>query len=116
MKCTLLGSSYSIFDKFCKALNVIFGSVSSNFNGIHSQISNIFSIPSIRTEMRDVHQNMGYCPQFDAIDELLTGKEHLEFYARLRGVPEDEVTMVIISSFCSFCPCTFKKVSFHPWL
>lgn len=37
---------------------------------------------------------MGYCPQFDAIDDLLTGREHLEFYARLRGVPEKEVTMV----------------------
>ncbi|XP_051285464.1 phospholipid-transporting ATPase ABCA1-like isoform X2 [Dicentrarchus labrax] len=49
---------------------------------------------SIRTEMRDVHQNLGYCPQFDAIDDLLTGKEHLEFYARLRGVPEKEVSMV----------------------
>uniref|UniRef100_A0A3Q3WL83 ABC transporter domain-containing protein n=1 Tax=Mola mola TaxID=94237 RepID=A0A3Q3WL83_MOLML len=49
---------------------------------------------SIRTEMRKVHQNLGYCPQFDAIDELLTGQEHLEFYARLRGIPEDEVTMV----------------------
>ncbi|XP_068612159.1 LOW QUALITY PROTEIN: phospholipid-transporting ATPase ABCA1-like [Brachionichthys hirsutus] len=49
---------------------------------------------SIRTEMTDVHQNLGYCPQFDAIDELLSGKEHLEFYARLRGVPENEVTMV----------------------
>ncbi|KAM9335582.1 phospholipid-transporting ATPase ABCA1 [Symphorus nematophorus] len=49
---------------------------------------------SIRTEMRNVHQNLGYCPQFDAIDELLTGQEHLEFYARLRGVPEEEVTMV----------------------
>ncbi|XP_041634758.1 phospholipid-transporting ATPase ABCA1-like isoform X2 [Cheilinus undulatus] len=49
---------------------------------------------SIRTEMRTVHQNLGYCPQFDAIDELLTGREHLEFYARLRGVPEKEVTMV----------------------
>ncbi|XP_030287307.1 phospholipid-transporting ATPase ABCA1 isoform X1 [Sparus aurata] len=49
---------------------------------------------SIRTEMRNVHQNLGYCPQFDAIDDLLTGKEHLEFYARLRGVPEEEVTMV----------------------
>ncbi|XP_060886982.1 phospholipid-transporting ATPase ABCA1-like [Labrus mixtus] len=49
---------------------------------------------SIRTQMRDVHQNLGYCPQFDAIDELLTGQEHLEFYARLRGVPEKEVTMV----------------------
>ncbi|XP_047448746.1 phospholipid-transporting ATPase ABCA1-like isoform X2 [Mugil cephalus] len=49
---------------------------------------------SIRTEMRDVHQNLGYCPQFDAINDLLTGREHLEFYARLRGVPEKEVTMV----------------------
>lgn len=46
--------------------------------------------------MRDVHQNLGYCPQFDAIDELLTGQEHLEFYARLRGVPENEVTMVTV--------------------
>ncbi|KAL7855647.1 hypothetical protein AOLI_G00192510 [Acnodon oligacanthus] len=49
---------------------------------------------SIRTEMSQVHQNMGYCPQFDAIDDLLTGREHLEFYARLRGVPEREVTTV----------------------
>ncbi|KAK5601059.1 ATP-binding cassette sub- A member 1 [Crenichthys baileyi] len=49
---------------------------------------------SIRTEMRNVHQNMGYCPQFDAINDLLTGREHLEFYARLRGVPELEVAMV----------------------
>ncbi|XP_014062403.2 phospholipid-transporting ATPase ABCA1 [Salmo salar] len=49
---------------------------------------------SIRTEMRDVHQNMGYCPQFDALNDLLTGREHLEFYARLRGVPEKDVTMV----------------------
>ncbi|KPP65393.1 hypothetical protein Z043_116197, partial [Scleropages formosus] len=49
---------------------------------------------SIRTQMADVHQNMGYCPQFDAIDELLTGREHLELYARLRGVPEKDVKMV----------------------
>ncbi|XP_058240814.1 phospholipid-transporting ATPase ABCA1 isoform X4 [Hemibagrus wyckioides] len=49
---------------------------------------------SIRTEMSQVHQNTGYCPQFDAIDDLLTGREHLEFYARLRGVPEREVTTV----------------------
>lgn len=49
---------------------------------------------SIRTEMRSVHQNLGYCPQFDAIDDLLNGREHLEFYARLRGVPEEEVKKV----------------------
>uniref|UniRef100_A0A4W3HJI7 ATP-binding cassette, sub-family A (ABC1), member 4a n=1 Tax=Callorhinchus milii TaxID=7868 RepID=A0A4W3HJI7_CALMI len=49
---------------------------------------------SIHTNIHDVHQNMGYCPQFDAIDELLTGREHLLLYARLRGVPEDEIERI----------------------
>uniref|UniRef100_A0A672YZA7 ATP-binding cassette, sub-family A (ABC1), member 4b n=1 Tax=Sphaeramia orbicularis TaxID=375764 RepID=A0A672YZA7_9TELE len=49
---------------------------------------------SILTEILDVHQNMGYCPQFDAIDDLLTGREHLYLYARLRGVPESEIPRV----------------------
>uniref|UniRef100_A0A8C4NQE0 P-type phospholipid transporter n=1 Tax=Dicentrarchus labrax TaxID=13489 RepID=A0A8C4NQE0_DICLA len=49
---------------------------------------------SVNTEIDEVHQNMGYCPQFDAINDLLTGREHLEFYAILRGVPEKEVCEV----------------------
>lgn len=49
---------------------------------------------SILSNMQEVHQNMGYCPQFDAINELLTGREHLELYALLRGVPEKEVCKV----------------------
>uniref|UniRef100_A0AAQ4S8C3 P-type phospholipid transporter n=1 Tax=Gasterosteus aculeatus aculeatus TaxID=481459 RepID=A0AAQ4S8C3_GASAC len=49
---------------------------------------------SILSNILDVHQNMGYCPQFDAIDELLTGREHLHLYARLRGVPELEISRV----------------------
>uniref|UniRef100_A0A4W5PIQ9 P-type phospholipid transporter n=1 Tax=Hucho hucho TaxID=62062 RepID=A0A4W5PIQ9_9TELE len=49
---------------------------------------------SILREIDEVHQNMGYCPQFDAVNELLTGREHLEFYAVLRGVPEKEVCEV----------------------
>nr|XP_054607334.1 retinal-specific phospholipid-transporting ATPase ABCA4 [Nothobranchius furzeri] len=49
---------------------------------------------SILTNILNVHQNMGYCPQFDAIDELLTGREHLHLYARLRGVPESEIRRV----------------------
>ncbi|KAF7667417.1 hypothetical protein LDENG_00062740 [Lucifuga dentata] len=49
---------------------------------------------SILTNILDVHQNMGYCPQFAAIDELLTGREHLHLYARLRGVPECEISRV----------------------
>ncbi|XP_077309012.1 retinal-specific phospholipid-transporting ATPase ABCA4 isoform X1 [Lithobates pipiens] len=49
---------------------------------------------SILSNIADVHQNMGYCPQFDAIDHLLTGREHLQLYGRLRGVPEEEIDMV----------------------
>ncbi|KAJ6658453.1 hypothetical protein lerEdw1_020157 [Lerista edwardsae] len=49
---------------------------------------------SILTHISNVHQNMGYCPQFDAIDDLLTGREHLHLYARLRGVPAAEVKRV----------------------
>uniref|UniRef100_A0A8C5D6G3 P-type phospholipid transporter n=1 Tax=Gouania willdenowi TaxID=441366 RepID=A0A8C5D6G3_GOUWI len=49
---------------------------------------------SVLTEMERVHQLMGYCPQFDAISDLLTGREHLELYARLRGTPEESVSKV----------------------
>ncbi|XP_076975466.1 retinal-specific phospholipid-transporting ATPase ABCA4 [Tamandua tetradactyla] len=49
---------------------------------------------SILTSISDAHQNMGYCPQFDAIDDLLTGREHLYLYARLRGVPAEEIERV----------------------
>lgn len=49
---------------------------------------------SILSNIHEVHQNMGYCPQFDAITELLTGREHVEFFALLRGVPEREVGKV----------------------
>ena len=46
---------------------------------------------SILTELDSVRQNLGYCPQFDALDPLLTGREHLRLYARLRGLDEDSV-------------------------
>ncbi|GAB0192959.1 retinal-specific phospholipid-transporting ATPase ABCA4 [Grus japonensis] len=49
---------------------------------------------SILTHISNVRQNMGYCPQFDAIDDLLTGREHLYLYARLRGVPAEEIKRV----------------------
>uniref|UniRef100_A0A8C4Y8L9 P-type phospholipid transporter n=1 Tax=Gopherus evgoodei TaxID=1825980 RepID=A0A8C4Y8L9_9SAUR len=49
---------------------------------------------SVLSDLQLVHQNMGYCPQFDAINDLLTGREHLEFYCRLRGVPEEEMPRV----------------------
>lgn len=38
---------------------------------------------------------MGYCPQFDALLEQMTGRETLTMYARLRGVPEDNIKAVV---------------------
>jgi ATP-binding cassette subfamily A (ABC1) protein 1 len=44
--------------------------------------------------MVQVRRDIGYCPQFDAFDPLLTGREILRFYARLRGVQEKDVQRV----------------------
>ncbi|KAK7503138.1 hypothetical protein BaRGS_00005764 [Batillaria attramentaria] len=45
----------------------------------------------IRHHLKKVRQNMGYCPQFDAIHEQLTGRETLTMYARLRGLPPENI-------------------------
>ncbi|XP_036896967.1 ATP-binding cassette sub-family A member 13 isoform X2 [Sturnira hondurensis] len=37
---------------------------------------------------------IGYCPQQDALDEHLTGWEHLRYYCRLRGLPTSSVQEV----------------------
>ncbi|XP_063003331.1 phospholipid-transporting ATPase ABCA7 [Elgaria multicarinata webbii] len=50
---------------------------------------------SVLSDLQAVHQNMGYCPQFDAINNLLTAREHLAFYCRLRGLPENEIPGVV---------------------
>ncbi|XP_064285301.1 ATP-binding cassette sub-family A member 13 isoform X1 [Passer domesticus] len=34
---------------------------------------------------------IGYCPQQDALDELLTGWEHLYYYCTLRGIPKQDI-------------------------
>ena len=37
----------------------------------------------------DARAQIGYCPQFDALHDLLTPMEHLMLYAELRGMPND---------------------------
>uniref|UniRef100_A0A673ZFD4 ATP-binding cassette sub-family A member 2 n=1 Tax=Salmo trutta TaxID=8032 RepID=A0A673ZFD4_SALTR len=50
---------------------------------------------SILRELLRVQQSIGYCPQFDALFEDLTAREHLELYTRLRGIPwKDEQRVV----------------------
>nr|XP_033770036.1 ATP-binding cassette sub-family A member 3 [Geotrypetes seraphini]XP_033770037.1 ATP-binding cassette sub-family A member 3 [Geotrypetes seraphini]XP_033770038.1 ATP-binding cassette sub-family A member 3 [Geotrypetes seraphini] len=43
---------------------------------------------SILTNIKKVQQRIGYCPQFDALLDHMTGRETLNMYARLRGIPE----------------------------
>ncbi|XP_052680751.1 phospholipid-transporting ATPase ABCA3-like [Crassostrea angulata] len=49
----------------------------------------------VDSQLNEVHRCLGYCPQFDALIESMTGREILTLYARLRGVREDEITRVI---------------------
>ncbi|EGD73013.1 ATP-binding cassette [Salpingoeca rosetta] len=49
----------------------------------------------IRTQMAQARQHMGYCPQFDGLIELMTGRELLVMYARLRGVPEQGIPSLV---------------------
>jgi len=43
---------------------------------------------SILTSLNAARRNVGYCPQFDALFDKLTAKEHLTFYSRIKGLDE----------------------------
>ena len=45
---------------------------------------NGYEIPE---NLKEAQRNIGYCPQFDSILELLTAKEHLYLYAAIKGIP-----------------------------
>ena len=44
---------------------------------------------SILTNIAAARSKLGVCPQFDALD-LMTVREHLSFYAKIRGIPDPE--------------------------
>lgn len=50
---------------------------------------------SISSDIGKVRQRMGYCPQFDALLDHMTGKEMLVMYARLRGIPEHLISACV---------------------
>jgi ATP-binding cassette subfamily A (ABC1) protein 3 len=51
---------------------------------------------------------IGYCPQFDAVDEYLTGKEALYIYARLIGI--NEIQKAIVTAINRFKLQSFVDV------
>ena len=39
----------------------------------------------IRSKLSSARSEIGYCPQFDGLLDSLSGRQHLELFARLRG-------------------------------
>ncbi|XP_038108176.1 ATP-binding cassette sub-family A member 3 [Culex quinquefasciatus] len=45
----------------------------------------------LKTNMSKVNKNIGYCPQFDAVLEDLTGRETLKIFALMRGIAYQDI-------------------------
>ncbi|PIO37987.1 hypothetical protein AB205_0026760, partial [Aquarana catesbeiana] len=57
---------------------------------IRNYMGNMVNVLGFNTEW----SSFGYCPQEDALDELMTGLEHLYYYARIHGIPERRIKSV----------------------
>ncbi|KAL7057439.1 hypothetical protein AAHC03_019316 [Spirometra sp. Aus1] len=68
---------------------------------------------NLKTDAHKAHAQIGYCPQFDALHSHLTGYETLQFYARVRGFPENEIKPVVnaLIDRMSLRPHANKKAS-----
>jgi ATP-binding cassette, subfamily A (ABC1), member 3 len=53
-------------------------------------------------EQLQVRRLLGYCPQFDALLDLMSTREHLELYARIKGVPEKDLKKTVEKQLKSF--------------
>ena len=50
---------------------------------------------NLLTDVHKCRRKIGFCPQFDALFELLTAKEHLQLYARIKGINEVDISRVV---------------------
>lgn len=65
-----------------------------------------------------MQQRIGYCPQFDAVLDHMTGRETLSMYARLRGIPERYVSGCVENVLRSLLlePHADKLVRSYRWV
>nr|XP_051692166.1 ATP-binding cassette sub-family A member 17 isoform X7 [Oryctolagus cuniculus] len=50
---------------------------------------------SISSDLERVRKWIGYCPQFDALLNFMTGRETLVMYSRIRGIPECHISTCV---------------------
>ncbi|GAV57854.1 ABC_tran domain-containing protein/ABC2_membrane_3 domain-containing protein [Cephalotus follicularis] len=56
----------------------------------------------IRSNPKAARRHIGYCPQFDALLEYLTVKEHLQLYARIKGVTDHRIDDIVMEKLEEF--------------
>jgi ATP-binding cassette subfamily A (ABC1) protein 1 len=49
----------------------------------------------IKTQQLEVRAKLGYCPQHDALLDLLTVREHLQLFGRIKGVAEKDLSRYV---------------------
>ncbi|XP_028697304.2 ATP-binding cassette sub-family A member 17-like [Macaca mulatta] len=50
---------------------------------------------SISSDVGKIRRWIGYCPQFDALLNFITGREMLVMYARIWGIPKHHITACV---------------------
>ncbi|OAQ57587.1 ABC transporter [Pochonia chlamydosporia 170] len=66
-------------------ISLIRGDIKPSRNGGDIFVENV----SVSKNLAAARTYLGVCPQIDALDQM-TVREHLEFYARIRGIPDIE--------------------------
>ena len=61
-------------------------------------------------EAQEAFKVIGYCPQFDALLDLLTPTEHLNLYASLRGVPRAQSAAIVDALIVACGLSEFRKI------
>ena len=52
---------------------------------------------SVSNEPEQTRQRIGYVPQFDAFFMNMTGSEHIELYAAIKGIRKDLLKEVVLA-------------------
>lgn len=68
---------------------------------------------SLKHNMNTVNKMIGYCPQYDALFDELTGRQTLEIYCLLRGIPRHKIhsTSIALAKNFNFLQHIDKKVN-----
>lgn len=50
---------------------------------------------NVISNLEEARENIGYCPQFDALSELLTCEEHIRLYCEIKGINGDKISELV---------------------